>query len=372
MQQTSGLYIGLMSGTSVDAVDAALVHIDTKLELLASLSFEIPIDLKNQIHHICTAESAAIDELGRLNRRIGNLFADATLALLSTARLSAQDIRGIGSHGQTIRHRPPSESEPDPFTWQMGDPHVIAARTGITTVADFRSRDLAEGGQGAPLAPLFHRALCQHLNGSCGVLNIGGVANLTVINRNEIRYGFDTGPGNTLIDAWYRRHNVGDFDRGGSWARSGTVNIELLQQWLRDPFFSKAPPKSTGREYFNPNWMATQSPHVDTLQPTDVAATLVELSAVSTGRCIANCLGPNTSVYVCGGGAHNTFLLSRLQSHLPNNTIENIEKLGIGPDWAEAAAFAWLAHARLNDQRFDLSRLTGSKRPLPLGVIYPA
>jgi anhydro-N-acetylmuramic acid kinase len=372
MRQTKDLYIGLMSGTSVDAVDAVLVRIGTKLELRASLNFDIPTDLKNQIHEVCTAEHVSMDDLGRLNRQMGDLFADATLTLLSRVGVSAKEICAIGSHGQTIRHRPPSASEPSPFTWQIGDPHVITARTEITTVADFRSRDLAEGGHGAPLAPLFHLALCHNLTESCGVLNIGGLANLTVIDQDQVRHGFDTGPGNTLIDAWYRHHNTGDFDKGGSWACTGAIDLKLLKQWLNDPYFSKAPPKSTGREYFNSNWVVAQSPHVETLPPADVAATLVELTAVSAGRSIRESLRKNQSVYVCGGGAHNTFLLSRLQNQLPNNTLENIEKLGIGPDWIEAAAFAWLAHARLQDQRFDLSRITGSKGQVPLGVIYPA
>lgn len=361
-----------MSGTSVDGIDAALVQISAQsVHLEHTHTHTIPANLTKELHQLSTSDSFKVDRIGQLNRMLGDLFAEASLTLMQESGLSASDIVAIGSHGQTIRHRPDATTLIPAFTWQIGDAHTIAQQTGVTTVADFRGRDIAAGGQAAPLAPLFHRAMLgtEH---SAVVLNIGGLANATILDHGQIKHGFDTGPGNTLIDSWCREQLGQPFDTDGQWARSGAVQPSLLSYWLCDAYFAKTPPKSTGREYFNYDWLVANSATLDRYRPADIAATLTELTAVSCAQSIIQNSNAPTSIYVCGGGARNAFLMERIQAHSGAYQVTTTQELGIDPDWIEAAAFAWLAYARINDQRFDLHSITGSEGEVPLGVIYSA
>lgn len=367
----SGLFIGLMSGTSVDGIDAALVRIDDQsIQVEHTYTHDLPAHLTAELHQLSVSDSFHVDRIGQLHRTLGDLFAEASLMLTQQCGLTVTDIVAIGSHGQTIRHRPDAEGVVPAFTWQIGDAHTIVQRTGITTVADFRARDLAAGGQAAPLAPLFHRAMLSSEQSGV-VLNIGGLANATILNKDQIKHGFDTGPGNTLIDTWCRQHLNRPFDQGGEWARSGSIQPALLSHWLCDSYFARTPPKSTGREYFNHDWLANNSASLDRYKPADIAATLTELTAVSCAQGIIQNSSAPSKIYVCGGGAHNAFLMERIQAHSGVYQVTTTQELGIAPDWIEAAAFAWLAYARINDQRFDLRRITGSQGQIPLGVIYP-
>ena len=368
----SGLFIGLMSGTSVDGIDAALVCIDDEsIQLAHTYTHDLPEQLTAELHRLSLSETFCVDRIGQLHRILGDLFAEASLCLMQQCGASMTEVVAIGSHGQTIRHRPDAVASAPAFTWQIGDAHTIAQKTGVTTVADFRGRDLAAGGQAAPLAPLFHRALLGKTQSGV-VLNIGGLANATILNKGQIDHGFDTGPGNTLIDTWCREHLDRPFDTDGEWARTGNIQPALLSHWLGDAYFAKAPPKSTGREYFNHDWLVANSASLSRYQPADIAATLTELTAVSCAQGIIQNASAPAKIYVCGGGAHNAFLMERIQVHSGVYQVTTTQELGIHPDWIEAAAFAWLAYARMNDQRFDLHSITGSEGQVPLGVVYPA
>ncbi|MGH8307500.1 MAG: anhydro-N-acetylmuramic acid kinase, partial [Gammaproteobacteria bacterium] len=288
---------------------------------------------------------------------------------LKQSRLSNQDIRAIGSHGQTVRHRP---GGPHPFSLQIADPNIIAARTGIATVADFRRRDMALGGQGAPLVPAFHHAVFADPNETRAVINIGGIANLTLLSaQNGPVSGFDTGPGNLLMDAWSREHLHAPYDENGTFAASGNVDEILLRRLLADEYFQRPPPKSTGREHFSQAWLGKAL--VDTKLPAaDVMATLCELTA----RCIADAVRKQTPrvsrVLLCGGGIHNAHLVKRLAALLPACELSTTNEFGIAPDWVEAMAFAWLARETLARRPGNLPAVTGAREPAVLGAIYPA
>jgi len=370
---TSANYIGLMSGTSMDGVDAALVRFGNhRCDVLATHKEAYPeplrADLKNATQH---PETFTVDTLGLLDQLVAERFSSATLAVIANAAIDASQIEAIGSHGQTVRHRPHAER---PFTLQIGDPNRIAAATGITTVADFRRRDLAAGGEGAPLAPAFHQWLFAEHHSNCVVLNIGGIANITVLaDSTDDVIGFDTGPGNTLLDLWIGKKQSHAYDDQGEWAASGSVIQPLLQTMLDDPYFAEPPPKSTGFEYFNQRWLddAIQKCGLSTTTlDNDIQATLAEL----TGRTIADAIrrhAPHTStVMVCGGGVHNDHLMSRLKNNLPDIAVSSTGEFGLDPDWVEAAAFAWLAMRTIGKQPGNLPSVTGAKRSTVLGGIY--
>ena len=280
------------------------------------------------------------------------------------------EVRAIGSHGQTIAHHPRALH---PCTVQIGDPNVIAERTRITTVADFRRRDLAAGGEGAPLACAFHRAAMSRPDRQRAVVNIGGIANITILPADGDVTGFDSGPGNTLMDGWAERHLGVDMDRDGAWASAGRVDETLLGRLRADPYFEKAPPKSTGREYFNLNWLEGRL-HSErrTLPPEDVQSTLCALSAATIAHGIEEFAGREAEVLVCGGGAHNPALMEALRQRLPARKLETTAAAGIGPDWVEAAAFAWLARQTLCGMPGNLPAVTGARRSVVLGAIHPA
>lgn len=366
------LYIGLMSGTSVDGIDAALVAIDDTgaPRLLATHQHAFPNNIRAEIQALMQPGENEIDREGMLDMRLGELFADAARALLRISDKQAREIRAIGSHGQTIRHRPRAEY---PFTRQIGNPSVIAERAGITTVADFRARDMAAGGEGAPLVPAFHNAVFRKPGVNRAIVNLGGIANVSFLpsDRGAPVIGFDTGPGNTLLDHWVAHHQGHPHDANGEWAATGKVLQPLLARLLADEYFSQTPPKSTGREHFHPDWLRS---HLSGTEPAaDVQATLSELTARSIVDAIHKLLPSTTDeVYVCGGGAHNLDLLRRLAAALGNISLATTQALGLDPDWIEATAFAWLAHQTLSGHGGNLPSVTGASRAVILGGIYLA
>jgi len=359
-------YLGLISGTSMDGIDAALVQFkDHELSAAATTKFDYPKELRDKLFSASrNPTSCTLDDLGELNTWVGECFRDAALAVIEKGAVEANDIRAIGSHGQTMRHQPDAVH---PFTLQIGDPSIIATGTGIDTVADFRIADMAVGGEGAPLTPAFHDWLF-HDDAACRVvLNIGGIANITVLPAGEDPVtGFDTGPGNTLLDAWVSQHQGTAFDNEGHWAAAGTIDEALLQRLLNDPWLAKAPPKSTGFEYFNLDWLADTGE----ISAVDTQATLVELTARTIAHSITQIGMSVHQVFVCGGGAHNTFLLKRLAAQLPDTEISTTSKVGLDPDWVEACAFAWLAMRRIQHLSGNLPAVTGASRPAILGAVH--
>ncbi len=357
-------FIGLMSGTSMDGIDAAMVAFsDAGIELVCTHTHPYADALRDglaQAIHRETLEKP--DDVPELHAAVGDAFRDATLALLEKDGAQPHEIVAIGSHGQTLRHEPDADA---PYSLQIGDAKRIANGTHIPTVYDFRRADIEVGGQGAPLAPAFHEWLFRRPGRRTGILNIGGIANLTVLADDQATIGFDTGPGNTLMDAWIRTHREQPFDTDGQWAASGTVDDALLDRLLGDPYFQRVAPKSTGFEYFNLAWL--QSADIATLDLADVQATLAELTA----RSIANDVraADLNEVFVCGGGVHNTELMRRLSSHCPGIAIASTAEAGLDPDWVEAVAFAWLAKRRLAGLPGNLPSVTGADRPVLLGAI---
>lgn len=364
-------YIGLMSGTSMDGIDAVLIRRSSSQgdqacwEVESALCHPWPTTVVGELHALCMPGENEIDRLGIADNRVADEFAAATQALLAKAGLTANDIRAIGSHGQTVRHRPELG-----FTLQIGNGHRLAALTGIDVVADFRTMDMALGGQGAPLVPAFHQACFASQAEPRVVLNIGGIANLSVLpGPPEGVYGFDTGPGNTLLDGWHRRHRGGSFDADAAWASEGEVHEALLGELLAHPYFAQPHPKSTGRETFTLAWLDHLLTGYPALAPADVQRTLLELTA----RSIADALPARAgSLFVCGGGAHNPLLMARLAALLPRWQIADTCALGIHPDWVEGAAFAWLAQRFLAREPGNLPAVTGAARPAVLGALFPA
>jgi len=364
-------FIGLISGTSSDGVDAVLIEFTLAPRLLASHFLAYPDTLRVEILEFSTGHyrGDAVDQLGRLDHSLGNLFADAALALVKNAGIAAADVRAIGSHGQTVRHRPHNK---EPFTLQIADPNIIAACTGITTVADFRRRDLALGGEGAPLVPAFHRAAFADRGETRAVINIGGIANITLLpTADGTVSGFDTGPGNVLMDSWSREHLHKPHDENGAFAATGKVHAALLADLLNDEYFRRPPPKSTGREYFNGTWLKPRLAR-HKLPAADVMATLCELTARSVADAVMGCKPRVARVLLCGGGTRNRTLLQRLVVLLQDCRLGSTADFGVPPDWVEAAAFAWLARETLAGRPGNLPAVTGASRPAVLGCIYPA
>lgn len=370
MNDASALYLGLISGTSADGIDAALVRFeDNTPQLVDALAHPWPEELRARILAVAQDETRLdLDAYGRLDVAIGQCFAEAALQLLQRNAALASSVRAIGSHGQTLRHRPSGEY---PFTLQVGDPSVIAERCGIDVVADFRRADVAAGGQGAPLLPAVHAMLLGRADGVRVVLNLGGIANITVLDPSGKVSGFDTGPANGLMDAWHLRHRGGAYDANGAFAASGRVDTALLAALLADPYFALPPPKSTGREHFHLAWLETHA-GVTALSPADVQATLLELSARSIADAIEHHAPAVVDVLACGGGVHNDVLMRRLGELLGTRTVVSTAAYGVDPDYLEATAFAWLARQRLLGLPGNLPAVTGARGPRVLGAIYPA
>lgn len=371
----SELYIGLMSGTSMDAIDAVLVDFSQGVRLRGTHSRPLPSALRQELSDLCQSGPDEIERMGRLDTELGEHFAAAALGVLKNSSHQAADVRAIGSHGQTIRHRPQG---PHAFTLQIGSPAVIAEHAGIMVVADFRRRDMAAGGQGAPLVPAFHSNVFSSRHRHRIVLNLGGIANITVLpagNTDAVR-GFDTGPANMLMDAWCQLHKHQPYDTGGKWAASGTVNSELLAQMLAHPFFKRPAPKSTGREDFHLDWVQQALQKMNRRITTeDVQATLLELTAASIASAIDAIETTGLAkgdLLLCGGGAFNTALWHRLQALLPSWELHSTADFGLAPTWVEATAFAWLARQTLLRLPGNLPAVTGAAGPRILGGIYPA
>ncbi|EMM0380679.1 anhydro-N-acetylmuramic acid kinase [Pluralibacter gergoviae] len=365
----SGRFIGVMSGTSLDGVDVVLAAIDDHVVAQqASLSYPVPLALKEAILAICQGQQLTLSQYGQLDTRLGHLFADAVLALMQQERLSANDVVAIGCHGQTVWHEPEGDA---PHTLQIGDNNIIAARTGVTVVGDFRRRDIALGGQGAPLVPAFHHALLAHPVERRIVLNIGGIANLSLLFPGQPVKGHDTGPGNMLMDAWIWRQRGKPYDKDAEWASSGKVVLPLLQDMLSDPWFALPAPKSTGREYFNYGWLERQLALYPALAGQDVMATLTELTAVTISE-QALLSGGCERLLVCGGGSRNPLLMARLACLLPGTEVTTTDEAGVSGDDMEALAFAWLAWRTLEGLPGNLPAVTGASAPTILGVIFPA
>ncbi|MFO1495806.1 MAG: anhydro-N-acetylmuramic acid kinase [Lysobacterales bacterium] len=375
MKESSELYLGLISGTSADGIDVALVRFDPTPALLAAATYPYAESLRARVLALMTAEQLNVDDYGSLDAEVGEAFASAALALLAQAQVRPAEVRALGSHGQTVRHRPWIEH---PFTLQIGDPNRIAERTGIRTVADFRRRDIAAGGQGAPLVCALHAAL---FGGSeaRAILNLGGIANYTLLAPDAPVRGFDTGPANCLLDAWAQRHLGQARDEGGAFAASGRVIDGLLQQLLSDPYFTRPIPKSTGREHFHLAWLDAQLAHWQAAgaaaSAADVQATLLALSAHSIADALAQHAPDTTRVIACGGGVHNGALMQQLAQTLPQRlqhpcALESTAQHGLAPDFVEATAFAWLARQTLAAQPGNCVAVTGARGPRVLGAIY--
>jgi anhydro-N-acetylmuramic acid kinase len=364
------LYIGLISGTSADSIDAVLVDFtDDSPRPLATHAHPWPPELRKSVLALAQEEgSLDLDAFGRLDVQIGSLFADAALQLLQRGNTLPENVRAIGSHGQTLRHRPTGEF---PFTLQIGDPSVIAERCGIEVVADFRRTDIAAGGQGAPLLPALHAMLLARNGHTRVILNLGGIANITILAADGGVVGFDTGPANGLLDAWFQRHRGESFDRDGLFAASGRTDRNLLDDLLADRYFALPPPKSTGREYFHLRWLASHA-RVATLAPADVQASLLELTARSVAAAIVTHAPTASEILVCGGGVHNGMLMRRLSELLSPRVLGSTASHGVDPDFLEATAFAWLARQRLLGLPGNLPAVTGARGPRVLGAIYSA
>lgn len=369
---TRELYIGVMSGTSLDGVDTVLVAIeDQHLELIAHYEHSLPDELKQRLLNVALGQPTHLLEIGTLDHQLGHLFADAVNALLKQSGYQATLIRAIGNHGQTVFHHPTGDF---PFTTQLGDANIIATKTGIDTVADFRRKDMALGGQGAPLVPAFHQTIFQPIHSSVVILNIGGIANISVLRPNETVIGYDTGPGNMLLDAWCHQHTGMAFDRDAALARQGKLIPDLLTRLLNEPYLARSYPKSTGRELFNLPWLEAHLqtlPHHASFLPQDVQHTLCEYSAQTIAQQVEKfSIGSKPELLVCGGGACNPLLMQRLAALLPQWKVETTDSRGISSDYMEAMAFAWLAQRRIHGLPSNLPEVTGATTLASLGVLY--
>ncbi|TWD47161.1 anhydro-N-acetylmuramic acid kinase [Pseudomonas sp. SJZ131] len=361
------LYIGVMSGTSLDGLDIALIEQTSAIKLIATHYIPMPDTLRAELLGLCASGPDEIARSAIAQQNWVTLAAQGIHALLDQQHLKPADIRAIGSHGQTIRHEPARG-----FTVQIGNPALLTELTGITVVSDFRSRDVAAGGQGAPLVPAFHEALFEQQPGNRAVLNVGGFSNLSLIEPGKAVAGFDCGPGNVLLDAWIHQQRGDNFDRDGQWAASGKVEPTLLSELLSDPFFVTKGPKSTGREVFNLAWLMQHLSHLPTFAAEDVQATLLELTALTIIESLQSAQSNTRELLVCGGGAHNAALMARLASLLPNAKVSSTAAYGVDPDWVEAMAFAWLAHCCLEGIAANRPSVTGARGLRVLGAIYPA
>lgn len=368
------LYIGLMSGTSLDGVDAVLVDISAhQFNTLACESMRYPDELCQTLHQLCNASEGDIELMMQTDQAVAQIFAECANRLIEKQSIDLSQIVAIGSHGQTIRHRPPVVIGEVGTSLQIGDPNTIAAITGVDVVADFRRKDLALGGQGAPLVPKFHQHVFACANQPRIVVNIGGIANLSLLpnNKHDIK-GYDSGPGNTLMDLWCLKHKAEPFDRDGEWGRSGKLHNELLRNMLQTEYLRAPAPKSTGRELFNLNWLEQHLVQFDAMAAEDVQCTLTEFTAKTIADEVTKNGYTHAEVYLCGGGAFNGFLLERIGCHLPHAKLATTAALGLHPQWVEGAAFAWLAHAFTHRIPGNAPSVTGAQREAVLGALYPA
>ncbi|AFU20171.1 anhydro-N-acetylmuramic acid kinase [Actinobacillus suis] len=367
---TKNLYLGVMSGTSLDGVDLCVMDFAKNPPKLTACSFTpMPEDLRTDLSHLLKSGETSLQKLGEIDHRLGLLYAESINRFLVEHHLTASDIQAIGCHGQTVWHSPNGKF---PFTMQIGDMNLVAAHTGITTIADFRRKDMAVGGQGAPLVPAFHEGIFASPERLTVVLNIGGISNISVLAPQQPTIGYDVSVGNALMDSWIELHQAKRYDKNAEWAKTGTLIPALLNSLLDEPFFKLPAPKSTGRELFNLEWLAKKSPNLTAYRPEDVQRTLAEFTAQSvvnelkTLESEKQCL-----LLVCGGGARNPLLMQRFSELLPKWQVATTDEYGLDIDYVEAAAFAWLAYQRVHNLTSNLPSVTGAKQPVSLGVIYP-
>ncbi len=376
----SECYIGLMSGTSLDGVDGviydfagqtakATTQVSAQVSAFASAPF--PASLRAELLALNSAGDNELHRAALAANALTRVYAQVVAQLLAQTNLKATDIRAIGAHGQTVRHRP-GEFDGTGYTLQLNSPALLAELTQIDVVADFRSRDVAAGGQGAPLVPAFHQDIFGHQNEAVAVLNMGGISNLSVLGKDEPVLGFDCGPGNALMDHWCHMHSGQFYDADGAWAAAGQVNQALLKQLMAEPFIGKVPPKSTGRDLFNPAWLQQYMQGFDDVAPVDVQATLTELTALAAAKNVKVFAGNAKTLVVCGGGALNGHLMRRLQAALPSMVVASSEAFGLPPLQVEAAAFAWLARKAIQRETASFESVTGAQGSRILGAIYPA
>ncbi|MCK3658039.1 anhydro-N-acetylmuramic acid kinase [Pasteurellaceae bacterium Pebbles2] len=364
-------YIGIMSGTSLDGVDLALMDFATNPpKLVASHFVPMPEQIRQKLTALLHSRSTSLQTFGEIDHQLGQLYAQSVNNFLAKVRLKSSEICAIGCHGQTVWHSPNGEF---PFTMQIGDMNIVATQTGITTVGDFRRKDIAVGGQGAPLVPAFHQAIFADPNRFTVVLNIGGISNISVLSPHQPTIGYDVGAGNTLLDCWIEKQQGKRYDNNAEWAKTGKIHTALLNDLLVEPFFRQSPPKSTGRELFNLAWLAKKLEKYTALLPQDVQRTLVEFTVQSIADDLLklNTQGLPCELLVCGGGAHNPLIMQGLTEKLPMWKVDTTNDYGLDIDYVEAAAFAWLAYQRMHDLPSNLPSVTGAKSAVSLGVIFP-
>lgn len=370
---TSQLYIGMMSGTSLDGVDAVLVDLSAlaqgqrNMRVLAKHYLGFSAELRQLAMNLQAPGENELERCARLNNHLAQVYANCVIALLQKSGVAAHAVRAIAVHGQTLRHRPELG-----FTWQANNPALLAELTGITVIADFRSRDVAAGGQGAPLVPAFHRAIFSSAERNRVVVNIGGISNISILASQGETSGFDTGPGNVLLDGWIQSQQGLAYDAAGAWAAQGLVHAGLLQAMLSEAFLQMPPPKSTGRDLFHMNWLYQHLQHWPELAAVDVQATLAEFTAISIAEAIKRYSEAVREVYVCGGGAYNLDLMARLGKHLPRAKVASSAELGVLPELVEALAFAWLGQQFVLGLPGNLPAVTGAHSARILGACYPA
>lgn len=373
MLNKSERYIGLMSGTSLDGVDGVIYDFSGQSpqqspQVTAFSNAPFPVELRAELLALNSAGNNELHRAALASNGLTRVYAQVVSQLLAQTNLKPPDIRAIGAHGQTVRHRP-GEFDGTGYTLQLNNPALLAELTGIDVVGDFRSRDVAAGGQGAPLVPAFHQKLFAGVDAGVAVLNIGGISNLSVLSETVL--GFDCGPGNALMDYWCQKHTGQMFDRGGQWAASGHSHAPLLSRLMEEPFLSKAPPKSTGRDLFNAGWLAQFLQHFPDVSPVDVQTTLTEFTVFSCSEALNRYSSNSKILIVCGGGALNGYLMQRLQAALANVLVESSQRHGLPPLQVEAAAFAWLARKTMRRETGSLKSVTGAQGSRILGAIYP-
>ncbi len=357
-------FVGVMSGTSCDGIDVALVDFRTGINTVATSFLAYPEAVQSQLQQIISLQPLTIAELSALDAKLGQLYAESINQLLKQQNMAKDAVQAIGLHGQTIYHDPDGQLA---NTWQLGSAAKVAQQTGINTVANFRQMDVAFGGQGAPLAPAFHQQVFGHINNPIVVLNLGGIANITVIDGDEI-FGFDTGPANCLMDEWVKKHQGLKYDDNGHWAKQGQVNKQLLADMLSEPYFNQPYPKSTGRELFNLDWLFSHE-LVAKLDVVDVQRTLLQFTVESIATGLKQAHKNITEMIVCGGGSHNQYLMATFSDVL-GITVKSSRDYGVNPDYVEATLMAWLAKQHLQNTKLDLTQITGVRKPLVYGISY--
>ena len=360
-------YIGLISGTSMDGIDAALVDVHTN-QLISGMTYPYSEPVYQFLLEMAAENQPSLHAVYQLNAMIGKEFATAANELLRISGINKQQITAIGSHGQTLKHEVLATA---PYSMQLGCGHVIAELTGLPVVADFRTRDMVNGGQGAPLAPIYHQEIFKHLQLPLAVVNIGGIANISFINEQGIAVGgYDTGPGNCLMDQWVKKHIDKAYDDNGVWAESGKIMQHILDAMLNDPYFKKAPPKSLDKAYFSDAWLKAFLPIA--CKNEDVQATLLLLTATTISDEVKKHAANAQSIILCGGGARNQALVEAIARQLSDYEVKTANSVGVNSDYIEAMMIAWLAHKTVSSTEIDLNLITGAKKPAVLGVLYPA